>query len=211
MSKYKTALMVFAVFFIAQPCLAQSGIPDLSHCVAYIAYEGPGTPSLLVVPDGDGNPFTEAHDEEGNVVDATITLIMLDNMDFPIANFPFEDCWLESIDGGLVACNGGTTGDANSDINGMMEWVNPMFAGGFSEELVQVYVNGAALETNPGFPLKFNSPDLNSDLVVNLIDIGFLTNVYFDNYHFKGDVNGDGVVNLVDLTIFARHLGAQCP
>lgn len=211
MSKYKTALMVLAVFFIAQPCLAQSGIPDLSHCVAYIAYDGPGTASLLVVPDGDGNPFTEAHDEEGNVVDATITLIMLDNMDVPIAHYPFEDCWLESIGGGLVACPGGTTADANSDVNGMMEWVNPMFAGGFSEELVQVYINGSALDTSPGFPLKFNSPDSNGDGIVNLNDVAFFVTRFFSSYHFSCDFNGDGVINLVDVAIFTSHLGAQCP
>lgn len=211
MSKYKTALMVFAVFFIAQPCLAQSGIPDLSHCVAYIAYEGPGTPSLLVVPDGDGNPFTEAHDEEGNVVDATITLTILDGIGIPIQHFPFEDCWLESMDGGLVPCIGGTIADYDTDIDGMTQWVNPLRAAGYSEAPVQVLINGEALTTNLGLPLRFNSPDINADGIVNLIDAAILTSDYFSGYTFRCDLSGDGVLNLVDVPLFARYIDAQCP
>ena len=52
----------------------------------------------------------------------------------------------------------------------MTEWVNPMFAGGYSQGPVLVLINGSALTTNPGLPLKFNSPDINGDLRVDLTD-----------------------------------------
>ena len=211
MLKFKTVILLFAVTLIAQPCLAISGVPDLYTSEAFIAYDGPDVPSLLVTPDGSGNRFTEAHDEQGNVVDATITLFLRDGAAIPIANYPFEDLWLESIDGGLVFCIGGTTADANTDAQGVTQWVNPLLAGGFSHGPVLVIISGSALGSNPGLTLRFNSPDINGDLRVNLQDISILAIDYFTNYNFRCDLNGDSWLNLQDLPIFAQHIGAQCP
>lgn len=211
MLKFQTVILLFAVTLIGQPCLAISGVPDLYTSEAFIAYDGPGVPSLLVIPDGSGNRFTEAHDEQGNVVDATITLFLRDGGGIPIANYPFEDLWLESMDGGLVSCIGGTTADENTDIQGVTQWANPLFAGGFSHGPVLVFISGSALGSNPGLPLKFNSPDVNGDLLVNLQDISILAADYFSSYNFRCDLNGDSYLNLQDLPIFAEHIGAQCP
>ncbi len=211
MFKPKFIIFLLAFSLFAQPCLALSGVPDLITSEAFIAFEGPGFASLLVTPDGSGNRFTEAHDEQGNVVDATITLFLRDGAGSAIANYPFEDLWLESIDGGLVFCIGGTTADANTDSQGVTYWVNPMFAGGYSPNPVLVIISGTALGSNPGLPLRFNSPDINGDLTVNLQDISILAIDYFTNYNFRCDLNGDSWLNLQDLPIFAQHIGAQCP
>lgn len=212
MMKTKIIFGTLTFLFIVVPGLADvPTIPDLSHSFATIAYNGPGTPTLLVVPDGNGNPFTEARIEDGTVVDATITLTILDPMDVPIAHYPFEDCWLESMDGGLVPCIGGTTADYNTDFNGMTEWVNPPYAAGYSEAPVLVLINGDALDTNPGLPLNFNSPDINGDGIVNLTDVAILSDAYFSGYQFRCDLNGDGLLNLSDVPIFATHFTAQCP
>ncbi len=211
MLKSKIVILVFALLFIAQPYLAVSGIPDFSRSEAFIAYTGPGTPSLLVVPDGSGSRFTEARDEQGNVVDATITLFLRDSTGASIANYPFEDLWLESADGGLAPCLGGSNADYNTDINGSTEWVNPLLAGGYSQGPVLVLINGSALTSNPGLPLKFNSPDINGDGVVNLADVAILSPDYHSGYTFRCDLNGDGLLNLSDVPIFAHHFAAQCP
>ena len=213
MSKSKLFFGALSFLFIAQPCLADvpDGIPDLSNSVATIAYDGPGTPSLMNAPDGSGNLFTQAHDEEGNVVDATITLTILDYFGIPIQHFPFEDCWLESMDGGLVPCIGGTSADYDTDIDGMTQWSNPLRAAGYSEAPVLVVINGQALTSNSGLPLKFNSPDINSDGIVNLIDVAILASDYFSGYAFRCDLSGDGVLNLVDIPLFDRYMGSQCP
>ena len=130
MSKSKINILVLVLVFITQPLLALAGVPDLPQCEVSIAYPGPGTPSLMNVPDGDGNPFTAAHDEQGNLVDATITLYLRDAWGTAIANFPFEDMWLESADGGVVSCHWwGIIADQNTDINGMTMWANPPIAG----------------------------------------------------------------------------------
>jgi len=212
MSKPKSLIFTFAILIIAQSCFALSGVPDLVQSIAQIAFTGPGTASLLVVPDGSGPRFTEAHDEQGNVIDATITLLLLDPMGAPIVNFPFEDLWLESTDGGLVGCNYGVIADHHTDANGITSWVNPPVAMGHSQSLVQVFVNGSPLVSGPGLPLRFNSPDINGDGFVNLQDLPLLSvDLYSTLYSFRSDFNGDGILNLQDIAIFAQHYGAQCP
>lgn len=178
---------------------------------AFVAYNGPGTPTLLVVPDGNGSPFTAALDAEGNEVDATITLILRDALGIPIADYPAEDCWLLSSDYGWYPCVGGSTADYNSDVNGVTQWVNPMEAGGFSDEPLQVWVNGSPLMSNIGLPLNINGPDLTADGQVNLLDIVEFSSNFFSDYHFRSDLNVDGVLNLIDIAIFARHNGTLCP
>jgi hypothetical protein len=210
MLKSKIVVLAFAVFFIAQPYFAFSGVPDVSRSEAFIAYTGPGIPSLLVVPDGNGSRFTEAHDEQGNMVDATITLFVRDGAGTSIAYYPHEDLWLESADGGMVPCIGGSNADHATDINGMTEWVNPLFAGGYSQGPVLVLINASALTTNPGLPLKFNSPDINGDGFLSLQDVSILSTDFYTGYTFRCDMNGDGALNLSDIAIFAQHLDAEC-
>jgi len=195
----------------AQICLAITGVPSLVLSEANIAYSGPGVPSLLVVPDGTGNPFTEAHDEAGAVVDATITMVLRDPQGHPITNFPLEDLWLESDDGGLVSCTWGPSPDNNTDVNGMTQWTQPALAGGHSQGPVFVLINGSRMTSNEGVPLRFNSPDLNGDGIVHLTDVGFFSSDYYSGYNFRSDLNGDGQLNLSDVALIARSYGAQCP
>ena len=210
MFRPKILTLVFA-FFLVQPSPALTVIPDLSHSEASIAYEGPGIPSLLVVPDGNGNSFTEAHDEQGNLVDATITLIVKYSTGAVVENYPFEDLWLQTVDDGLIPCIRGTVADQNTDSQGMTQWVRPLRAGGNSLGPVRIFISGMFVIGDPGLPLKFNSPDANGDLVVNLQDIQILGGDYFTGYNFRCDLNGDGYVNLGDIPIFAQHLEVQCP
>ena len=209
MSNSRIWFLLFTVVFLTSPCLAQIGIPDLSYSLAFIAYEGPGTPSLLVVPDGNGSLFTEAHDEEGNVVDATITLIIRDSGGVPISNYPAEDCWLVSEDGGMVSCVGGVIASFSTDFSGMTQWVNPLFAGGYSLAPVRILIPGEPLPIT--LDLNFNSPDMNGDLVVNLADVALFASCYFTGYCYPADYDNNGVLNLADLSFFAEHIGAACP
>jgi len=211
MLKLKIIILVFSISFLAQPCFADIGVPSLEFSEAFIAYDGPGVPSLLVVPDGSGNPFTEALDEQGNVVDATITLYLRDPTGSAIVNYPREDLWLETAGGGVVPCIGGLIADQHTDANGMTLWTNPPVAGGYSQGPILVLVNGSALTSNPGLPLRITSPDINGDLVVNLADLAILAPDFYSGYNFRSDLNGDDLLNLTDISIFAQHLGAHCP
>ena len=192
--------------------LAQTdGIPDLSPSYAYLAYTGPDSPTVLVIPDGTGARLDQAALADGTVVDATITLVLLDTQEFPIANFPWEDIWLQAADGGMVFCPGGTTPDANTDILGETRWTLPLRAGGWSLALTQVLVNGEALTSAPGLALNVNSPDLNGDLAVDLGDIAIFAGDYFGAYAFRADLHRDGVLNLSDVGALAVGFGSRCP
>lgn len=190
-------------------------IPDLNHSIAECAYDGDEMLSLVVLPDGSGDPFTHAYLPSTSalgpqIVDATIMLQVLDTSDVPIANFPAEDLWLDSLDGGMVACTGGTIADVNTDSQGRTFWANPLRAGGHSEARLQVYINGDSAIWD-GAPIHVKSPDLDGNLLVNLVDVGLFASDFASGYAYRSDFNQDAALNLADVRILAGGIGDQCP
>jgi len=207
----KKFMGIFAcVLMIGSAALATAGVPDLQLSTASRAYAGPETAVLFNIPNGGGNAFTSAAIAAGTV-DATITLTLLDGAGVAVANFPFEDAWVESADGGLFACVGGTSADANTDANGVTTWANPLAAGGNSEAVTVVMVSGAALTSSGGLAISHNSADINGDGVVNLTDVPIFAGDFFGAYAFRSDFSFDGSVNLSDVVRLAQALGAECP
>lgn len=190
---------------------AATGLPDFDLSTVTIATPGPIM--MRVHPDGSGPPFTEAFQSPGVRVDATVTLLLLDAMAMPIWNFPAEDIWLQAVGGGLVACGGyaGLIPDRNTDTNGETVWVAPPRAGGHTTGRTVVYVNGMALTGSPGLDLRFTSPDLDGNLVVNLSDGGLFTQDLFGTYAERSDLNWDGVINISDVGVMAAAMGTDCP
>jgi len=178
-----------------------------------MAYPGQEFLTLLVLPDGGGNQLDEARLPSGGTADATITLLLRDAYNDPIPNYPREDMWLESEDGGLVLCQGGTIADSDTDQFGMTRWLNPLRGGGHSQTLTVVKVSGAEPELTQGVRLNFNSPDINEDLIVNLLDVALFAEDFFQYsvYSFRSDFYRDGTINLADLAVFAPAIGAHCP
>ncbi len=196
---------------IGSAAFATAGIPDQTETTATMPNGGQDDLVLFNLPNGLGNAFTDAQiKNDGTVVDAHIELIVRDAFAAPVPNFPAEDMWLASDDGGMVACAGGTSADQNTDENGFTQWVSPLNAGGFSEAVCKVYVNGLALNGAP-FTLFFNSADVNGDGSVNLSDVGMFTSSFFGDYSFSADFMADGVLNLSDVGFMASGLGTSCP
>ena len=202
--------------FLAAGTIAFGGIPSVDESLAEWAYHGTETLSLYNIPDGTGHPFTKAFlpgaavGGPGVFVDATITMTLMDSGGYVIPGFPFEDLWLESVDGGLAACPGGTVAAHNTDVQGKTYWAYPLFAGGWSESPLRVVVGGYMV-LHQEFPLNVNSPDINGDRQVNLADVGLFSASYYGAYHYRADFNFDGVLNLSDVGYFASGLGAGCP
>jgi len=171
----------------------------------------PGPVSIVVLPDGSGDPLTAARTPSGAIVDATLTLTLRDCWDEPIPNFPAEDLWLESADGGLVPCVGGSIADANTDALGVATWTNPLLAGGHSEAGCSIVINGTVLFSGQPLALRFNSPDLNGDLAVNLSDVAIFVGDYWGPYRFRSDFSADGVLNLSDVSLMVQAVGSACP
>ena len=84
---------------------AVAGVPDLNASTATFDPSAEGA-SIYVVPNGTGAAFTEAKAPGGATVDATITVTLIDTAGDPIFLYPFEDLYLQTSGGGLVACQG---------------------------------------------------------------------------------------------------------
>lgn len=187
---------------------AVAGVPDLNASTASIDPSAQGA-SVFVVPNATGSPLTSAFLPGGGVVDATISLTLIDTEGNPIFQYPFEDLWLATSGGGLVFCDGGTAADQSTDINGQTTWSNPLGAGGNTAgETAQVYVAGVPL-AGAGLNVVFNSSDLNGDLAVGISDIAAFTPL-LNTSSFEGDFNNDGAVDLSDIGRFVPTLGASC-
>jgi hypothetical protein len=183
-------------------------VPDLDASTAFIDPAAEGA-NVYCAPDGHGDPLSEARLPGGEVVDATITLTLVNNQGEPIFNYPFEDMFIATSGAGLVTCVNGANADASTDINGQTEWSNPIRGGGSSlGETVKVYVAGVALP-NVDIDLTFNSADMNGDLLVDLIDIVLFTQALATNDP-RGDFNFDGVIDLSEIVRFTRRIGADC-
>jgi hypothetical protein len=188
---------------------ARDGLPDkiLSHATTAASVEV----LLYSVPDGSGTLLSEAVALDAIVTDATVTLTLVDSQNLPIWNFPFEDLWIDVESGSFVACPGGTVADHNTDQNGQTTWSGALFAGGHGTGL-RVFVNGESLEQSP-LLVRFNSSDINADLVVNLADVVLFAQTFQSGlgYDWKMDFNWDEVMNLADIVYQAQAMGAACP
>lgn len=201
--------LAVCALIIASASAAVAGIPDLDLSSAARAYTGSEVLSLMSLPNGAGKAFNQAFLPGGSEADATITLTLLDGLGAPIANFPFEDMWIEAADGGLVSCGGNAVANFNTDAAGQTQWANPLFAGGFSVAACLVKVNGDALAYDA--QISFNSPDISGDGVVNLTDAGYFSQDRSGAYNYRSDFNNDAVVNLTDAGYMGNALGVSCP
>ena len=189
---------------------AASGIPAPSaHTVEFVTYEGTGPLTLLVLPSGQGPGFDAAADGvSAQTVDARLEVTLRDALHFPIANFPYEDIWLETVDGGLVACPGGTNADQNTDPDGVTYFTLASHAGGHCASGTLVMVNGdPVLDEDHSvlvMPLWFNSPDIDGDLDIDLMDLTFFVTDYCGGYDFRSDLDYDHDLGLTDLSVFTQ-------
>ncbi len=185
-----------------------SGIPDLDNST--VETRATEDVSLLICPAGDGRRLDQAQTFGGGSMDATIELYLLDGEMFPIELFPFEDMWLQSPD--LCFCNGGSNADATTDADGYTQFANPLYGGGCAEvPSLVVMVNGMEVGDGPIPFIKVNSPDMNCDLSINLVDLGQFASLYYLGYNYCEDFYWDGILNLNDVIILARHIGHSCP
>lgn len=209
--RFPTTFLTAALLTSAAWACGDVGIPDLGQSVVTWPLGAGESAVLLVLPDGTGAPFTAARRPNGQPVDATILLTIIDGCGDPVAYFPREDIWLESADHGLALCPGGTIADRNTDQNGQTDWTLPLRAGGHSQADCRVLINGVPVSGGMPLPLRFNSPDLNGDRVVTLTDVALFAGAYYAAYDFAADLQADGLNNLADIAVMARGLGADCP
>ncbi len=200
-----TALVLVSAMALAAS-VAVADIPDLDLSTATIAPAANGS-VLYNRINGAGYAFTAAHLANGSVVDATITLTLVNYLGQPLPNHAAEDFWLTTSGNSLVFPANGTIADAATNAAGQTVWQQPLAAGGCTlGETVIVLVEGQALN-QAGINLGFVSADNNGDLVVNLADLSTFASGYTGAYNGCADVFYDGVVNLSDLSLFSQAYG----
>jgi len=208
-------IVVFIFALAHLPCegvLAQEGCPDMN--LSTVVQNIQGDTALLITPDGSGARLSEATQNDGSLVDATIFLTLFSNCPptGPLVGYPAEDMWLESTAGSLVFCSGGSIADAATDDQGSTTWSGPLGGGGSDPGTCVIMLPGGLTPNQSSLILKFNSPDLNADLVVNLTDVsGFAQDFFSHTYAFRSDFHFDDVVNLSDLSVMADAVGNTCP
>jgi hypothetical protein len=201
-----TALVLVSAMALAAS-VASADIPDLDLSHASIAPAADGS-VLYNRINGAGYAFTQAHKLPGGiVVDATITLTLVNYLNNPLPNHAAEDFWLDTSASGINYPAGGTIADAATNAAGQTVWQQPLAAGGCTvTETVVVLVEGQPLN-QAGINLKFVSADNNGDLVVNLADLSTFASGYTGAYNACADVFYDGVINLSDLSLFSQAYG----
>lgn len=168
----------------------------------------------MVCPQGDADRL----DANG----ATISLVVKDNAGVPIPGIPAADFWLMGCnDPGLVLCAGGGAINADSATNALGQTTisGDLGAGGCDSIGVYVVVQGVVIEDGPPncnpdcLPIITTSPDINGDLVVDLIDLSEFSKSYTSpphQYLYCKDFNCDGVIDLIDFSLFSQHYLHQC-
>jgi hypothetical protein len=154
-------------------------------------------------------------------LDATIEVEMISCTGVVIPGIPRDFFWLRSTMGGLVTCepccarvNRFPVADFPTNASGRTEFADVVCGGGCTDPLggERLVVQSAWGPLQAPMDIQFNSPDMNGDLVVDLIDVGIFSVAFFSpTYDYCADFCADGVINLIEVGIIASAVGAQCP
>lgn len=198
-------LMIGAL--LLSTAVAWAGVPDMGNSSATTAASV--AKSVYNLPNGGGHPLSNCFSLGGTRSSATITLTLRDVNMNPIFQYPWADMWLDTADGGLMYCPGGTAADRDTDILGQTVWANSLFAGCSGIGTV-IVVSGNTL-TQAALNIRHNSPDINCNLIVNLSDLSLYAQDKFAGYAYRSDFYWDNTLNLSDLVLMAQGSGAVCP
>jgi hypothetical protein len=171
----------------------------------------------MVCPQGDGTRF------EDPGCAAIIELVARDATGAGIPGILATDIWL---DGCTDLCLCGGSGNINADSNttaftgpppteiGYTTISGDMQAGGCDLDGLFVIIQGVIVcNGTVCLPYWVTSPDINCDLVVDIVDLALFATVYVSQpggYDACYDFNCDGLINIVDFAIFSTHYTHTC-
>jgi hypothetical protein len=212
----KNRLWIIVVMMAAIVCLhgaqAEDGVTGIPEPCSLFVYANSGC--YMVCPQGDADRL----DANG----ITISIVVKNINGETIPGIPAADIWLFGCnDPSLVLCGGGGAINADSATNaeGRTTISGQLAAGGCDSVGVRVIIQGVVAENANGvcddgcLPIVTASPDVNGDLVVDLIDLSEFSKSYTSpphQYLYCKDYNCDGVIDLIDFSLFSQHYLHQC-
>jgi len=205
------------VLALAAGALAQ-GTPVAANSTAVL---NAGVPmvSVFLLPDGTGNALTNCYGPGGIAVAATIDVTIRDVTGVMIPFVSNREIRLNEAGTSLAWCpdalypppqHAPNCADADTDLAGRTSFTQAYRGFGNHAGPTQVWVLEASGLYQPIpnlLPIQFNSPDVNSDGIINLSDIAlFAQDLFSGPAPYRSDFNWDGVINLSDIVLFAQGL-----
>jgi len=201
--------LVTLILVLLVPAVVFGEVPDIDNC--QITTLATADVSIMICPACDGNSFGAAFTFGGDLMVATIQVIIANNVGQPLEGIAADTIWIDAD--GVNWCTAGNISDYDTDVGGLTEFILPPCGGGCSTD----YLNGYLLIGSPTpfnenpLSIKFNSPDTNGDLVVDLIDLAAFAEAYFLPATYCFDYYWDGAMTLQDLALFSQHYTHACP
>ena len=203
MNGFRIIMLVamFALLSLRAPAMLWAD--HVSPCESFATSAG-GV--LLVCPAGDGPSLAS--------IGATIDVTLM-SFTSPVPGMPAGDFWIQAYVGTVPLCGGHTSSNADgmTDANGRTTISGSVAAGGYQ---FPVYVVAQGLFIgDPQYcddPLSLTlvSPDINADLVVDLVDFALFGPAFGAEVVEQMDFNGDGAVDLIDFSMFGSHFLHGC-
>lgn len=201
---FQRITLAILILFCATPAAAQI---DPTTSTAVISAPA----CLMNCPAGDGNTLGS--------VGVNVTFTLFDVTGAPVIGLPpamFEIDGLTPFQVADAFFPAGPAWDVQPAgfsviAPGVYGYRGALTAGGNEPARAIGKVRGLLLTGAPVMPLTMVSPDMNSDGVVNLVDVVLFTSVFYGPYSYRADFNCDGVVNLIDVTVLATHIGHAFP
>jgi len=187
-------------------------IPD-----PYMSWAGPSDPtpvSIWILPDGSGLPLDQAQGPGGVTVSMSIQVLLFTPDGNPHSGIEPHEVWIEDLLGEVSLCLPGWHPDVWNQAEGEFFFTGSPAGGGSrahadNNNPFRVMVCNGPL-WDPVYNLAVNSPDINGDLQVNLVDLSLFGQDFHGVYAYRSDFVWDGQVNLLDLAVLGGALGLEC-
>jgi hypothetical protein len=211
----KSTLIRFVLVVLATVVWTNTAPAQNTLFVPAVYNGGPNELRISVCIAGDGDPLAEAWllKNPSTNIDATITANIRDIVTtLPIANFPFEDIWLEFGGANLCSCNGGIMlADADSDVNGDVAFSRSLYAGGWAiNPTIRFYVSGTLEKTVTTSNFRINGFNYVCDNIVSGPSDQAAFSLLWNASDWRADLSHNGKWTPWDNHLLAVHAGLLC-
>jgi hypothetical protein len=173
-----------------------------------LPWDADGSGCIVVCPEGDDIDAVvkiRFHDGEGlgqDVGDVTLQVVLAGAGEVGPWDWTFcgpDEPW-------ALYYTSSHLGDGNYEFYVQPEAIAVLYD--YGRATMQALANGVDYFLEG--PVRFRSPNLNGDSLINISDLQLLAAAYYSSSPTTGDLNDDGVLNLNDISLMGRHMNHAC-